>query len=81
MQITMQCACPASQGKAKLQMTLNYSRIAKEIAMVSGILAMEGARHCFIHASGVDIHKKDKKVFEPNESIIARNRTITREEP
>ena len=38
----------------------------------------EGARHCFIHISGVDIHEKDKKkVFEPNESIIAWNRTIT----
>ena len=37
MQITTQCTCPASQGKTKLQMTLNYSIIAKEIAMVSGI--------------------------------------------
>ena len=37
MQITTLCAFPASQAKTKLPMTLDCSRIAKEIAMVSGI--------------------------------------------
>ena len=36
MQITMQQACPAWSTKTKLTMTLDCSRIAKEIAMVSG---------------------------------------------
>ena len=51
MQIITQYTCPVSQAKRKLQMTLKYSRL----------LSREGARHCFIHASGVDIHKLIRK--------------------
>ena len=36
-QITMQCICTAWPAKTKLRMTLDCSRIAKEIMMVSGI--------------------------------------------
>ena len=44
-------------------MTLDCSKTAKELAMVSEILLREGGRHCFILAS--DKNKKDqKKIFE-----------------
>ena len=38
MQITMQHTCPAWPAKTKLRMTLDCSRIAKEIVMMSGLL-------------------------------------------
>ena len=43
MQITMQRARPAWPAKTKLRMTVDCSRIAKEIAMMSGIF-VEGKR-------------------------------------
>lgn len=42
-------------------MTLDCSKIAKEIAIVSGIFSWEGGRLCFILASEVDSRKKDQK--------------------
>ena len=56
MQITMQRTRPAWPAKTKLRMTLNCSRIAKEIAMMSGIY---WGRYCFILARDKD--KKDHK--------------------
>ena len=53
MQITMKSARPAW-----LRTTLDCSRIAKEISMVSGSLSKEGSRRCFILAS--DKNKKDQ---------------------
>ena len=50
--------------KIILRMTLDCSRIAKEIAMMRG-------RHCFIHLQETII-RKIRKIFEENWSIIAR---------
>ena len=58
MQITIQRTCPAWPAKTKLWMTLDCSRIVKEITMVSET-SVEGGRHCFILAS--DKNKKDQK--------------------
>ena len=59
MQITMQPTRPAWPAKTKLRMTLKCSRIAKEIAMMSGIF-VEGGRNCFILArhKNKEDHKK-----------------------
>ena len=63
---------------AWLRMTLDCSKTAREIAMVSGFLSKEGGRRCFILAS--DKNKKEQKNLRSNlnQSIIARNRTITK---
>ena len=44
----MQRIRPAWPAKRKLRMTLNCSRMAKEIAMMSGIF-VEGRRQTFLH--------------------------------
>ena len=62
MQITMQCTRPAWPVKTKLRMTLNCTRIAKQIVMMSGIF-VEG------------------RSFEENQPIIARDSSITSNEP
>ena len=59
MQVTMQRVLPAW-----LRMTLDCSRIAKEIAMVSGFLSKERGRRCFIRAS--DKNKKEQKNLGSN---------------
>ena len=56
MQITMPRARPAWPAKTKLSMTLDCSRIAKEIAIMSGIFVE--SRHRFILAR--DKNKKDQ---------------------
>ena len=71
MKITTKRARPASPLKnqthndsrqeSSFSLALDGLRIAKEIAMVSEILSREGARYCFILASGVVILKKDEK--------------------
>ena len=62
MQITTQLARPGSQAKSKLRMTLECSRTAKEIAMVSGIFVLRRSQTSLYNlASGVDIRKKDQK--------------------
>ena len=43
MQVTMQSTCLAWSAKTKLRMTLDCSRIAKEIVMMSGLF-VEGKR-------------------------------------
>ena len=58
MQITIQRTRPAWPAKTKLWMTLDCSRIVKEITMV-GETSVEQGRHCFILAS--DKNKKDQK--------------------
>ena len=55
----MHRTCPAWPAKTKLRMTLNWSRIEKEITMMSGILARAGSRRCFIPSRGKN--KKDHK--------------------
>ena len=80
MQITMQRARPAWPVKAKLRMTEDCSRIAKEFAMMSGI---------FCRGQEVDIAfflqktriRKIWKIFQENWSIIVRNRVIQSNEP
>ena len=59
MQITMQRTWPAWPAKTKLRMTLDCSRIAKEIAMMNGFLSRAGGRPYFILARDKD--KKDQK--------------------
>ena len=49
MQITMKRTRPAWPAKTKLRMTLNLSRIAKEIAMMSGIF-VEGRRQTLLYS-------------------------------
>ena len=49
MQITMQRTRPAWSAKTRSRMTLNCSRIAKEIAMKSGIF-VEGRRQTLLHS-------------------------------
>jgi len=62
MQITTQRARQGSQTKAKLKMTLECSRTAKEIAMVSGIFVLRRSQTLLYNrASGVEIRKKDQK--------------------
>ena len=58
---------------------LDCSRIAKEIAMVRGFFSKEGGRRYFIIAS--DKNEKEQKNLRSNlnRSIIARNRTITKQ--
>ena len=58
MQITIQRNRPAWPAKTKQWMTLDCSRIVKEITMVSET-SVEGGRHCFILVS--DKNKKDQK--------------------
>ena len=57
----MQRIRPAWPAKRKLRMTLNCSRITKEIAMMTGIfnLLKAGGRHCLSFAR--DKNKKDHK--------------------
>ena len=49
MQITMPRARPAWPAKTKLSMTLDCSRIAKEIAIMSGIF-VEGRRQASLYS-------------------------------
>ena len=49
MQITMQCTRPAWPAKTKLRMTINCSRIVKEIVMMSGIF-VEGRRQTLLYS-------------------------------
>ena len=66
MQITMQQACPAWSTKTKLTMTLDCSRIAKEIAMVSGRFVdgrMQTLLSLFLHVTKI---RKIRKIFEAN---------------
>ena len=60
MQITMQRTCPAWPAKTKLKMTLNCSRIAKDIAMMSGIF-VEGRRQILLNILARDKDKKGHK--------------------
>ena len=53
-------------AKTKLRMTLDCSRIAKEIAMMNGIF-VEGRRHTLLYSSNArDKNKKVQKIFEEN---------------
>ena len=76
MLITMQNTHPAWPVKTKLRMTLDWSGIAKETAMMGGVefLSRAGGRHCFILARNKN---KIRKIFKENWSIIAQNRAIT----
>ena len=49
MLITMQRTRPAWPAKTKLRMTLDCSRIAKEIVMMTGIF-VEGRRQTFLYS-------------------------------
>ena len=64
MQITMHRARVAWPAKIKLRMTLDCSRITKEIAMVSGIYIEGRSQTLLYFPSGVDIGKKDRKETE-----------------
>ena len=64
MQNTMQCARVTWPAKIKLRMTLDCSRITKEIAMVSGIFIEGRSQTLLYFPSGVDILKKDRKKTE-----------------
>lgn len=64
MQITMHRARVARPAKIKLRMTLDYSRITKEISMVSGIFIEGRSQTLLYFPSGVDILKKDRKKTE-----------------
>ena len=57
-------------------MTLDWSGIAKETAMMGGVefLSRAGGRHCFILARNKN---KIRKFFKENWSIISQNRAIT----
>ena len=57
-------------------MTLDWSGIAKETAMMGGVefLSRAGGRHCFILARNKN---KIRKIFKENWSIISQNRAIT----
>ena len=59
MQITMQRTRPAWPARTKLRMALNCSRIAKQIAMISGIF-VEGRRQTMLNLAR-DKNKKDHK--------------------
>jgi len=64
MQIIMQRAGVAWPARIKLRMTLDCSRITKEIAMMSGIF-LEGRSQTLLYfPSGVYIRKKDRKKTE-----------------
>ena len=49
MQITKHHTRPAWPAKTELRMTLNYSRIAKEIVMMSGII-VEGRGQTLLYS-------------------------------
>ena len=57
-------------------MTLDWSGMAKETAMMGGVefLSRAGGRHCFILARNKN---KIRKIFKENRSIISQNRAIT----
>ena len=61
-------------------MTLDCSRVAEEIAMVSGVF-VEGRRQTLLYSCISDKNKKDHKNLQSkvNWSIIARDRTTTKQ--
>ena len=65
MQITMQRTCPAWPAKTKLRMTLDCSRIAKEIVMMSRLL-VEGRRQTFALLLQETRINMIRKIFEEN---------------
>ena len=67
-----------SQKQKKI--TQDCSRIAKEIAMMSGIFGREQEADIALFLQETII-RKIRKIFEENCSIIARNRAITSNEP
>ena len=80
MQITMQRArSPWPAKKKKLSMTLDCSRIAKEIAIKVEFLSRAGGRHFFILTR--DKNKKDQKNLRRKLVDYCRNRAITSNEP
>ena len=79
MQITMQRTRPAWPAKTKLRMTLDCSRKAKEMAMMSGLFAEGRSRHCFILAK--DKNEKDQKNLRRNLVDYCPNRAITSNKP
>ena len=78
MQITRQRTLPAWPAKTKLRMTLNCSRIANEIAMISGIF-VEGRRQSLLYSC-----KRPQKASKKTSRSLPetmRNRVITSSEP
>ena len=61
MQITKQRTHPAWPAKTKFTMTLNCSRIAKEIAMTSGIF-VEGRKQTLLYSCKRQNKKDHKKL-------------------
>ena len=72
----MQNTHPAWPVKTTLRMTLDWSGMAKETAMMGGVefLSRAGGRHCFILARNKN---KIRKIFKENWSIISQHRAIT----
>ena len=69
MQITMQGTHPAWHTRTKLRMILDCSRIAKEVAMKSGIF-VEGRRPTL----QVTRVRKIRKIFEATNRLLLKTR-------